>query len=143
MKVLLDNPILTPARAAGRTVWVLLLTKVIGSCIVCLYTGFRWIDALALSSIFSSPLLIIGIPVFYLVNAIRKKLYRIVSAFVSVLLLSFSLYFLLLYGHWGNTDELAMLMAPYLAAAEISFFVVGRHYIFRNAVAIEPNPART
>ena len=132
MKVLLNNPILTPLEAFKRTVFVMLFTNVLGSLGVCLYTNILWINALTLSSVFSSPLLIIGIPVFYLVHAIRKKSYRIALAILSVLTLSAALYVLLLCGHWGDSTELALLMAPYVVAAEVSFLVVCRHYIFRN-----------
>lgn len=139
MKVLLKQKEKTFSRVVTDTLLVWFLANFLGSLCLCVWFegafGIAFVNAFILSFAFSSPVLLIAIPNFYILYSIRKKKNRIAYALLSVFVLSVLL-FLLLYVSFGgafDATQLAMWMSPYAIAAEIIFFMVTSKFILKNA----------
>lgn len=132
MKVLLKTQRINIGAVLADTILVWFLTTFIGSTCVWIFTGLEWSAAFFLSLMFSAPLAILAIPNFYVLYSIQTKRNRIRYAFSSVLILSLLLFAILLWFFDLDATDLAGLMSPYLAGAEITFFTVAGKFIFRN-----------
>lgn len=129
MKVLLKKSKIHIGRIVADTLLVWFLANLFGSICFWLFTDFE--GAFVFSFIFSSPVLLLAIPNFYVLYAIRKKKNRIVYALSSVFVLCLLL-FALLYVCFHDifkATQLAAWMSPYAVGAMVSIFMVTSEFI--------------
>jgi hypothetical protein len=117
------------------SLFVWLLTDVIGSCVVSVtkIIGLELYETLALSLIFSIPALILLIPNFYFLESVLGKASKMTYAFFSILFISGIVVVTLLAIIGGLPFEgktFIGIILPYALAAEFSFFAVAHKGMF-------------
>jgi hypothetical protein len=120
---------------------IILRSLFIWFCTCTLASSFHWIygttghgleKILLLSLVCSLPAFLLLIPIFYLLNSIMGRGYRITSAFVAILMLCLIvvvLFVKLINRFPIDNNTIRLVVAPYFFTAQLSFFIAARKLI--------------
>ena len=96
--------------------------------------GFKLIEILMVSLVFSIPALVVLVPNFYLFDFITEPRNRIVYAFLSTLALCavvIGFFINVIYEYPVSEHKLFIGLLPYVLASELSTFFVARKFILK------------
>lgn len=123
---------------------IILRSLLIWFCTCTLASCFHWINKttglglekiILASLVFSLPAFVLLIPVFYLLNSIMSRGYRVTLALVSILILCLivaAAFLKFIKGFPIDNHTIILAVAPYFITAQLSFFITARKFILIN-----------
>lgn len=133
MKVLLNKTKLPFGNALSYTLLIWAFTNVLGTTVLWVTRGAVWETIFIGSMLLSSPVLVFALPNFYILDSITGRANRILYAFSSVFIMGMIIYLFTwsLVENYLSPTRLTGFIAPFMVAAEFSFFSIARKLILK------------